>query len=78
MPEMTGPRLVQRVSEQRPEIRVLYMSGHADDILGQRGMINGGVPFIAKPFDLPDLLAKVREVLEDEKSAGEISDASVA
>jgi YesN/AraC family two-component response regulator len=64
MPEMNGSRLVEKVLEARPGIRVLFMSGYTDDEVMRRGVIDGQTAFLQKPFT-PDLLAhKVREVLD--------------
>lgn len=63
MPQMSGPELAKQVSRLRPEVKVLYMSGYTDDMIGQHGMLEDGVMFLQKPFT-PDALArKVREAL---------------
>ena len=64
MPEMDGPQLVEQISEQNSGIKVLFMSGYADEMLGQRSVLNSGVAFIKKPFEICDLLAKIREALQ--------------
>jgi signal transduction histidine kinase/CheY-like chemotaxis protein len=64
LPGPNGVQLAELLTEQRPSLRVLYMSGHVDDEsisieeLGQR-------PFIAKPFAPRDLLLRVRETLDE-------------
>jgi nitrogen-specific signal transduction histidine kinase len=63
MPEISGPELARRLSSQRPEMRVLYMSGYTDDAIVRHGVLQERMPFLQKPFT-PDMLAwKVREVL---------------
>jgi CheY-like chemotaxis protein len=63
MPGLNGPQLVQRLLPFRPETKVLYMSGYTDDAIGPLGVLDGGAPFLQKPFT-PDRLSKmVREVL---------------
>jgi PAS domain S-box-containing protein len=63
MPGLNGPQLVQRLLPYRPETKVLYMSGYTDDAIGPLGVLDGGAPFLQKPFT-PDRLSKmVREVL---------------
>ncbi len=64
MPEMSGRELVRRLQRQRPEIRVLYMSGHADEAIASHGEWPGGTPFLPKPFTLEALTTKVRAVLD--------------
>ena len=64
MPGMLGPELVARVSDIRPELPVLYMSGYIHQIAGELGTGGGGTPFIEKPFTADGLLAGVRDALE--------------
>lgn len=66
MPVMDGLRLAKRMAEQQPGIGVLYMSGSTDEMLDRQGAINSNMAFINKPFEMPDLLAKIREVLESD------------
>ena len=48
----------------RPAMRVLYMSGYADDAVVNQGVLEPGMAVLQKPFT-PDALAwKVREVLD--------------
>jgi two-component system cell cycle sensor histidine kinase/response regulator CckA len=64
MPQMTGPKLAQRIFLLRPEIKVLYVSGYTSDALAQRNMMDPGTAFLQKPFT-PDMLARqVRAVLD--------------
>jgi FixJ family two-component response regulator len=46
-------------------IKVLYMSGYADDAIVHHGTLAPGTHFIGKPFSAADLARRVREVLED-------------
>jgi PAS domain S-box-containing protein len=64
MPQMNGPHLVERIKEVRPSIGVMLMSGFAQPILDSGGHLEPGVTLIEKPFAGPDLLEKVRQVLE--------------
>lgn len=50
MPDMNGKDLFIKISKEYPEIRVLYMSGHADNVIAQHGVLEKGVHFIQKPF----------------------------
>src|SRR5208282_4321662 len=63
MPGMTGRELANRLSQSRPGIKVLYMSGYTENVIGHNGMLDAGVMLLQKPFSLPTLRAKVREVL---------------
>ena len=64
MPKMQGKAVADEVSERRPGIRVLFMSGFAQPILGAE--ITSGPKFrlVEKPFDEVTLLKNVREVLD--------------
>jgi PAS domain S-box-containing protein len=64
MPKMSGHELAKRLLELHPEIKVIYMSGYADDTVIQYGALESDVPFLQKPFTPTTLLHKVREVLD--------------
>jgi two-component system cell cycle sensor histidine kinase/response regulator CckA len=64
MPGMGGRKLYERILRQRPKIKVLYMSGHTDDAIVRRGVLDPGTPFLQKPFSPISLARKVKEVLE--------------
>jgi len=64
MPGLSGPELVRRLEGVRPEIRVLYVSGYADDAMERHGVNEERVSFLAKPFNSETLLRRVREVLD--------------
>ena len=63
MPDMPGTELAARMRERRPDLRVLFMSGHDDDRLSVQGVLADGVHLIFKPFDGPTILERVRAVL---------------
>jgi DNA-binding response OmpR family regulator len=63
MPGETGPVLARRLVRQRPDLRVLYMSGYAGDELGDHGVLEPGVALLQKPFTARELAARVRETL---------------
>jgi CheY-like chemotaxis protein len=63
MPNISGRELADRLEKLHPEMKVLFMSGYAADIVGLHGMSEQGAVLIEKPF-LPEQLAtKIREVL---------------
>jgi PAS domain S-box-containing protein len=64
MPGMSGWDLKDRVGELYPSIKILFMSGYADETITQSGILDSGAAFIEKPFSPDDLACKVREVLE--------------
>jgi two-component system cell cycle sensor histidine kinase/response regulator CckA len=64
MPQMSGRELTQRLEQLRPEIKVLYMSGYAEDVLSRQGVLESTITFLQKPFRQYELTAKIREVLD--------------
>jgi PAS domain S-box-containing protein len=64
MPGLTGRALAEQVSETRPEIRVLYMSGYPESVIASQGVLDQGISFVSKPFNAADLLEHVRAVLD--------------
>jgi len=64
MPVMNGRELANQVSPTRPEMRVLYMSGYTENHIGRNGTLDEGITLLQKPFTLPALKAKVREMLD--------------
>ena len=63
MPELGGRELAERLLKTRPEIKVLFMSGHTQDVILKEG-VEAGAPFLQKPFMPKELVHKVREVLD--------------
>jgi YesN/AraC family two-component response regulator len=63
MPEMNGRELADRLLQIRPQTKVLFVSGHADEVLLQAGISIPSTPFLQKPFSLKQLDFKVQELL---------------
>ena len=64
MPGMNGPELARRVARLRPDMKVLFMSGYADDAFGGRFVLDAGVQVVDKPFTSEALTQRVRAVLD--------------
>jgi len=64
MPGMSGRELSERLTSLRPEIKILYMSGHTNSAIFHHGVLEPGVILLQKPFTLGGLARKVREVLD--------------
>ncbi|MDX6596302.1 MAG: hypothetical protein QOE87_189, partial [Gaiellales bacterium] len=64
MPEMNGDELARLLSSERPDMRVIFASGYAADVIQQRGMLEPGAAFLPKPLTPASLGGKVREVLD--------------
>jgi CheY-like chemotaxis protein len=63
MPGMGGREMVKQLTAERPETKVLYLSGYTEDAIISNGSIESGTAFLQKPFTLQNLTRKVREVL---------------
>jgi two-component system cell cycle sensor histidine kinase/response regulator CckA len=64
MPGHDGVWLAQRVQEQWPGIKILYMSAHPAEILASQGLSALEITFLAKPYTRDELIAKVRQALD--------------
>ncbi len=67
MPGMSGSELASKAAQIRPGIRVLFMSGYADDDLIQRGAIEGTATVVSKPFSAASLSSQVEAMLKGEQ-----------
>jgi PAS domain S-box-containing protein len=66
MPGMNGRELAAHVVKLLPEVRVLYMSGYTENAVGLDGTLDAGINLLQKPFSLPALKDRVRELLDSE------------
>jgi PAS domain S-box-containing protein len=69
MPGMNGRDLADRLTELRPTIKVLYLSGYASDLIAQYGVLDPQILLLEKPFTLRALLIKVQEALRPSAKA---------
>jgi len=64
MPGMNGRELARQVARLRPDMRILYMSGHVDNPIGDGYAPGTGTDFLQKPFSPASLVTKVRRTLD--------------
>ncbi len=64
LPDLNGRALHLALGRERPALRVLYMSGYTADVITHHGVLEDGVDFIQKPFNVAALVHKVREILD--------------
>jgi PAS domain S-box-containing protein len=64
MPEMSGPVLAGRLLGLRPDLKIIYISGHSTGSVLHHGLKQGTVAFLQKPFTPEALLQTVRGVLD--------------
>jgi len=63
MPGMTGMALARQASRLKPGMSVLYLSGYGDTAGPYQDAVQPGAHFLGKPFEMEDLVSKVREIL---------------
>ena len=68
MPKMSGAQLAVELTCQRPEMKVLFVSGYAEKTVLRHGHIDVGARFLQKPFSLKALSRKIRQILKAEIS----------
>jgi PAS domain S-box-containing protein len=64
MPGMSGRQLAERILKNRPQIRIMYMTGYTDDMVVQYKVLEPGVQLLQKPFSKVELGQKVRATLD--------------
>jgi two-component system cell cycle sensor histidine kinase/response regulator CckA len=64
MPEMDGRELSERLLELRTQLKTLFVSGYATDVISGKGVLDNGICFLEKPFTPQALAAQVRKALD--------------
>lgn len=64
LPGLNGRQLYERLRVDRPDLRVLYMSGYSNDVMAHSGTLDENIAFIQKPFTMQALGRKIRETLD--------------
>jgi CheY-like chemotaxis protein len=64
---MNGREFADHLLQLRPETKILFVSGYADDVVLQTGISMQGTPFLQKPFSLKQLGNMVNDLLAAEK-----------
>ena len=63
MPDLGGEEMARRIRRDRPDIRVLYVTGHIDELMDERSTLWEGEAFLDKPFTAKALLEAVSLLL---------------
>ena len=61
---MRVPELLRRLRAERPETKILLMSGYSQEAVFQNDIVDPSTAFLAKPFSIRQLTQRVREVLD--------------
>jgi two-component system cell cycle sensor histidine kinase/response regulator CckA len=62
MPGMTGPTMIEKIIPQYPNVKVIFISGYAEDVFVNNYGSERSFNFLAKPFTLKQLVSKIKEV----------------
>src|SRR5258708_36327128 len=63
MPEMDGPTLLKTMRGRNPDLRIIFVSGYAEDAFEKSLPENQHFAFLPKPFTLSQLVAAVKETM---------------
>jgi signal transduction histidine kinase/ActR/RegA family two-component response regulator len=69
MPHMNGHELAGKLSELRPEMKILYVSGYSDNDIGDHGVLDPRYELLQKPFTPQTLARKIRDVIGETEYA---------
>jgi len=64
LPGINGRKFVENTFSEFPEIKVLYISGYADNTIVHHGILYDDIPFLQKPFTPASLSHRIREILD--------------
>jgi two-component system cell cycle sensor histidine kinase/response regulator CckA len=78
MPNMDGPTLVRAVRRLRPDMAVIFMSGYAEEAFRRHDENAAELHFLAKPFGLKQLAAKVKDVLSRVPAPKQVDETTTA
>jgi PAS domain S-box-containing protein len=70
MPGVDGRQLHERLRALQPELKVVYMSGYAGEVIAHHGVLESSVHFLPKPFDADSLTSAVRAALDEPRRGG--------
>jgi PAS domain S-box-containing protein len=63
LPGMNGRQLADQARESRPDLKILFITGYAENVAIAKGFLQPGMEMITKPFDLDKLAQRIREMV---------------
>jgi CheY-like chemotaxis protein len=70
---LLGTNLVHKLRERRPELKVLLTSGFSESSILYRGILDGSIEVLAKPYKVEDLARRVRSILDEEEESQRVT-----
>ena len=65
MPYMNGRKLAETVKKEKPNIKIIFMSGYTENVITQNGVLEKGIHYISQPITPIALIQKIKSVLQD-------------
>jgi DNA-binding response OmpR family regulator len=66
LPGLNGPQLADQAREHRPDLKVLFITGYAENAAVASGLLEQGMEMITKPFAVEALAIRIREMIEQQ------------
>ena len=63
LPGMNGRQLAEIARQQRPGLKVLFMTGYAEKAAERQGFLEPGMDLMAKPFSIEEMAQKIRQMI---------------
>ncbi|HEY4370164.1 MAG TPA: PAS domain S-box protein [Steroidobacteraceae bacterium] len=64
---LLGTSMVNKLRERRPDLKVLLTSGFSDSVIMHRGILDGSIEVLTKPYQVQDLARRVRAILDEQQ-----------
>ncbi|RKX76613.1 MAG: hybrid sensor histidine kinase/response regulator [Spirochaetes bacterium] len=65
MPYLSGDKLAERLKGEKPDLKILFISGYPSKTIQRKNLFSTGAAFISKPFNASNFLQKVRNILNE-------------
>ena len=65
MPEMDGPTLLKELRQRNPDVKIIFVSGYAEEAFAKNLPSDEQYAFLAKPFTLKQLVAAVKQTMAE-------------
>ncbi len=69
LPGLSGPQVAGRIRRAQPGVKIVFISGHTDDLLTGDTLVDEGIPFLQKPFTAAELAHEDSHAVADKSAA---------